>query len=127
MAYVNYVREHMTFIEYAADERLSANERLLWYALIHLMNRRANGSDWPEDFISIPNSRILVLVPFGEDTLIDVRNRLAQRGLIDYQKGERNKRAPLYRMHYFHAEPSTGYQQILGCFLKSCNLFVNWI
>ena len=111
MAYVNYVKECITFMEFASDERLSASEQSLWHTLFHLMNQRANGSDWPEGFISIPNARVLLYMNVKEDTLIDARNKLKQRGLIDYIKGDRNKRAPQYRMHYFHAELSTGYAQ----------------
>ena len=111
MAYVNYVKECIAFMEYAADERISASEQSLWHTLFHLMNQRANGSDWPEDFISIPNARVLLYMNVEEDTMSGARNRLVQRGLIEYKKGERNKRSPQYKMHYFHAELSTGYAQ----------------
>ena len=114
MCYVNYVRENIAFMEYASDERLSASEQLLWHALIHLMNQRANGSDWPEGFVSIPNARILFYAPFGEDTLTNARNRLKQRGLIDYIPGKKNKQAPQYKMTYFCAELSTGNEQNVG-------------
>lgn len=114
MCYVNYVRENIAFMEYASDERLSASEQLLWHALIHLMNQRANGSDWPEGFVSIPNARILFYAPFGEDTLTNARNRLKQRGLIDYIPGKKNKQAPQYKMTYFGAELSTGNEQNVG-------------
>lgn len=107
MAYVNYVREHMAFIERASDLNLNGNERTLWYALIHIANQRANGSDWPEDFISVPNKRLLALVPFGEKNIPVLRNRLRQAGLIDFRNGERNKRAPEYKILYLTAELST--------------------
>lgn len=116
MCYVNYVRENIAFMEYASDERLSASEQLLWHALIHLMNQRANGSDWPEGFVSIPNARILFYAPFGEDTLTSARNRLKQRGLIDYVPGKKNKQAPQYKMIYFSAELSTDNAQNVGSF-----------
>ena len=118
MCYVNYVRENIAFMEYASDERLSASEQLLWHALIHLMNQRANGSDWPEGFVSIPNARILFYAPFGEDTLTSARNRLKQRGLIDYIPGKKNKQAPQYKMVYFSAELSTCNEQNVGSFTE---------
>ena len=111
MCYVNFVREHMAFIEFASDKNLTGNERTFWYALIHIMNQRANGSDWPEDFISIPNSRLLSYVPFSENKIQEIRNRLKQLGLIDFRKGDRNKRAPEYKMVYFSAVLSTGNEQ----------------
>lgn len=111
MCYVNYVRESMAFMEYASDERISGSERLLWQALFHIMNQRAKGSDWPEGFISIPNARILFYASFGEDTLVAARNKLKQRGLIDFTPGKKNKQAPQYKMNYFSAELSTGNAQ----------------
>lgn len=111
MCYVNYVRESMAFMEYASDERISGSERLLWQALFHIMNQRAKGSDWPEGFISIPNARILFYASFGEDTLVAARNKLKQRGLIDFTPGKKNKQAPQYKMNYFSAELSTGNTQ----------------
>jgi hypothetical protein len=101
MAIVNYIREHTRFIEYASDEKLSSGERLLWYALMHIFNQRAQGSVWPDDFIRISNERLLSLCPMKFDTMAEARNRLKQRGLIDYMNGEKNKRSPAYRMVYF--------------------------
>lgn len=103
MAQINYVREHMAFIEYATDKGLTGNERTFWYALIHLMNRQANGVDWPEGFVSVSNKRLLALVPFGENKIPAIRNRLKQVGLIDFRPGSRNARAPEYQMHYLTA------------------------
>lgn len=111
MAKVNYVRENTAFIEYASDEHVTANERLLWYALFHLMNRRAIGSDWPDEPISISNARLLSLVPFSEDSLAKARNRLVQRGLIRYEPGKKNTASPRYAINYFCAELSTGNAQ----------------
>ena len=107
MCYVNYVRESTAFMRYACDQGLTANERLLWYALFDVMNARAKGSDWPEGLIPIPNKRLLSLVPFGEDSLSTARNKLKQRGLIDYQPGKKNAAPPLYKMVYFAPELST--------------------
>ena len=83
MPIVNYVREHMRFIEYASDEGLSSGERLVWYALMHIINGRAQGSIWPEGFIRIANDRLLALCPMQLGAVIMARNSLKQRGLID--------------------------------------------
>lgn len=116
MAYVNYVRENIAFIEYASDEGVTANERLLWYALFHIMNKRAVGSDWPDELVSISNSRLLSLVPFGEDSLVKARNRLAQRGLIRYEAGKKNTASPKYAINYFCSELSTNHAQSVGAY-----------
>lgn len=101
MPIVNYVREHIRFMEYACDEKLSSSERLLWYALMHIMNQRAQGNVWPDDFIRISNERLLSLCPMKFDTMANARNGLKQRGLIEIEKGEKNKKSPAYRMIYF--------------------------
>lgn len=103
MIQVNYIAEMEAFIVYASHNGLSANERTLWYALFHLANERAKAAGWPDGFIPVSNKILLSLVPFSENTLPGVRNRLAQRGLIEYSKGKRKEANPCYRMRYFRA------------------------
>lgn len=110
MPIVNYVREHVRFIEYASDEHLTASERLVWYALMHVMNQRAQGNIWPDEFIRVSNDRLLSFCPMKFDTMAAARNSLKQRGLIDMIPGEKNKKSPAYRMIYFYpqyARPET--------------------
>ena len=104
MPIVNYIREHRRFIQYASDEKLTANERLLWYALMEIFNQRADGHDWPGDFIRIGNDRVLTLCPMGFDTMAKARNGLKQRGLIDFKPGDKNKANPAYKINYFAPE-----------------------
>lgn len=104
MPIVNYVREHIRFMEYATDEHLSSSERLVWYALMHIMNQRAQGNIWPDEFIRISNDRLLSFCPMKMDTMAAARNRLKQRGLIDFLNGEKNKKSPAYRMIYFYPQ-----------------------
>ena len=104
MPIVNYVREHIRFMEYATDEHLTASERLLWYALMHIMNQRAQGKVWPDEFIRISNDRLLSYCPMKYDTIAAARNSLKQRGLIEYTKGDKNRLSPAYRVNYFYPE-----------------------
>ena len=104
MPIVNYVREHTRFIEYASDEHLTASERLLWYALMHIFNQRAQGNVWPDEFIRISNDRLLTYLPMKFDTMAAARNGLKQRGLIEVSRGEKNKFSPSYRMNYFYPQ-----------------------
>ena len=104
MPIVNYIREHRRFIQYASDEKLTANERLLWYALMEIMNQRADGCVWPGEFIRVSNDRVLTLCPMGFDTMAKARNGLKQRGLIDFRPGNKNKENPAYRINYFEPE-----------------------
>lgn len=91
-------------MEYAADEHLTSSERLLWYALMHIMNQRAQGKVWPDEFIRISNDRLLSYCPMKYDTIASARNSLKQRGLIEFTPGEKNKKSPAYRMIYFYPE-----------------------
>lgn len=104
MPCVNYVKEHIAFIEYAADNNLRANEILVWEALFHVMNQRANGNYWPDGFIRVKNDRLLTYAPIGFDSLARARNSLAQRGLISYKPGKKNSEVPMYELHYLTAE-----------------------
>ena len=104
MPIVNYVREHVRFIEYASDEHLTASERLVWYALMHIMNQRAQGNIWPDEFIRVSNDRLLSFCPMKFDTMAAARNSLKQRGLIEVMPGEKNKKSPAYRMIYFYPQ-----------------------
>ncbi len=104
MPIVNYVREHVRFMEYASDEHLTAGERQLWEALFHILNSRAQGNVWPEGYIRVSNERVLSYTTMGFDTMAKARNRLKQRGLIDYEAGKRNEVSPAYKMNFFYPE-----------------------
>lgn len=108
MPIVNYVKEHIRFMEFATDHHLSSGERLLWYALMHILNQRAEGNRWPDGMVEIANERLLAYCPMKFDTLAAARNNLKQRGLIDYTPGDKRKKAPAYRVNYFDAQDAPG-------------------
>lgn len=100
MPIVNYIREHDWFIEYAADEGLTPNDIALYDALMHIINRKADGNNWPDDFIRIRNDRLLPICRMGFDAMARSRNKLKQKGVIDFLNGDRNKEAPAYKILY---------------------------
>ena len=105
MPIFNYVREHRRFIRYASDHKLTSAERLLWYALVEIMNEQADGNVWADEYIRISNNRLLTLCdPMGIDTLMRARGRLKRRGLIDFIPGRRNRENPAYRINLFYPE-----------------------
>ena len=105
MPIFNYVREYRRFIQYASDHKLTSGERLLWYALVEIMNEQADGNVWTDDYTPISNNRLLTLCdPMGTDTLMRARSRLKQRGLIDFRPGNRNRVNPAYRINLFYPE-----------------------
>jgi hypothetical protein len=103
MPYINYIKENNSFVTFASQNGLSGSERELWHALFYFMNARAQRAVFPEGFISISNKQMLSILSYNEDTLIKARNRLKQRGLIDYRPGVRNTIAPMYQMIYLTA------------------------
>ena len=111
MAKVNYIKECRAFTMLAAEERLSANEVVLWHALFELFNRRAENENWPDGFIQIGNAKLLALTTFGAgdsgcEILRKTREKLQARGLIKYRKGRRSALTPEYCLCYFFAEKS---------------------
>ncbi len=103
---VNPLTEYSRFSAFCRDECLSANEVALWLQLFDFFNRKrkhdTEGNPWfPSVFIPIHNNALLGTVPMRLDAMIAARNRLRQRGLIDYIPGKRNKDAPMYRMNFF--------------------------
>ena len=109
MPIFNYVREHRRFIRYASDNKLTSSERLLWYALIEVINEESESNVWTDEFIRISNGRLLMLCdPMGIDTMVRARNGLKQRGLIEFRPGNKNKENPAYRVKLFYPD---GYTQ----------------
>lgn len=105
MPIFNYVREHRRFIRYASDNKLTSGERILWYALVEIINEESESNQWTDEFIRISNNRVLMYCdPMGEDTMFRARNALKQRGLIDFRPGNRNKENPAYRVNLFYPD-----------------------
>ncbi len=116
MAIVNYVKESKAFIAYASDNKITANEFVLWHALFHIFNQRATSNVWPDGFVPVSNSKLLSFTTFGcgnsaLETLRKSRDRLIQRGLIEYRAGERNKRNPMYRIIFFNTSETADFTQ----------------
>ena len=100
---ISYIKECKAFMRYAADNGLSGPERELWRVLLDLFNERADGNQWPDGFLRLPNKVVLSWLSYGEDTLAKARNRLAQRGLIEFVRGNRREDLPMYRMVWLTA------------------------
>jgi hypothetical protein len=79
---------------------------MLWIALFYCANKRAQYSDeshtyeWPDDFFPVSNSELNSYGQFDKRAIETLRNSLKQRGLIDFIKGEKNKRNPAYKINY---------------------------
>lgn len=106
MSQQNFVEQFRLFMEYARKKSMHARECMLWVSLFYLANEEATYNavtqtyDWPDDFFEVSNGELNSYGRFDKQAIEQLRNRLKQRGLIDFIKGERNAANPMYKIHY---------------------------
>lgn len=106
MSQQNFVEQFRLFMEYARKKSMHARECMLWVSLFYLANEEATYNavtqtyDWPDDFFEVSNGELNSYGRFDKQAIEQLRNRLKQRGLIDFIKGERNSANPMYKIHY---------------------------
>ena len=106
MSQVNFVEQFNLIMEYARENCLQGRECMLWLDLFYFANRSAvyqadsQTYEWPDDFFTVSNSELNSFGQFDKRAIETLRNSLKQRGLIDFVKGEKNKRNPAYRFFY---------------------------
>ena len=83
---MDFIRQLNAFEDYLERNCLPDKEELFWRRIF----RQANVLCWPEWF-QCDNIRLAAKVGVTEKTLIELRNRLKQRGLIDYIQGKKGK------------------------------------
>ncbi len=93
---MNYIELINQFWQTRRRVRLSSAEADLYFCLLQECNLR----DWANPF-ECPNGLICATIGMCESTLIDVRNRLQQKGLIRFEAGSRKAKSPVYRILYF--------------------------
>jgi len=98
--YVNYVREREAFYEWLTFNTLSPTAQSLWNALFTICNAKG----WPEGFVKVPDMLIRSYMHVSNDALLDARNQLKNKGLLEFTKGERRASAAAYKLNFFTAE-----------------------
>lgn len=93
---MNYIELINQFWQTRRKVRLSSAEADLYFCLLQECNLR----DWANPF-ECPNGLICATIGMSESTLIDVRNRLQQKGLIKFEGGCRKSKSPVYHILYF--------------------------
>ena len=96
---MNYIELLNQFWQTRRRVRLSSNEADLYYFLMNESNSRM----WENPF-ECTNILICATIGMSEKTLIDVRNRLVQKGLISVEAGQRKKKSPVYFLLYCKKE-----------------------
>lgn len=116
MSKVNFVSEFNLFMRHARDSSLSLRERMLWIALFYIANDRATFNeqtqeyDWPDGFIQVSNGELNLYCCLDKRAIETLRNGLKQRGLIDFQPGQKNKKNPAYKINYLSV--NVGYKKV---------------
>lgn len=88
MTYIDYMN---LFWKIHQSEEFSSNEVYLYFFLLNECNTRG----WQNPF-EYPNRRIVLATGMSEKTVIEVRNRLQQKGLLRFEAGKRNAKSPVY-------------------------------
>ena len=107
MSQQNFVEQFRLFMEYARKNSMHSRECMLWVSLFYLANEEATYNaetqtyEWPDDFFEVSNGELNSYGKFDKQAIESLRNRLKQRGLIDFIKGNRNSTTPMYKIHYF--------------------------
>ena len=109
MAQINFVAEFGSVIRYCYENNLPVRERMLLIALFYIANSRAipmqdeNANifyEWPDDFFSISNAELNLYAGLEKRAIIEARNSLCQRGIIEVNAGQRRAKVPQYKLRY---------------------------
>lgn len=91
MTYIEYINQ---FWQTQANVEFSPNEAYLYFFLLHECNSRG----WENPF-ECPNRKIVLSIGVSEPTMIDCRNRLQQKGLIQFEAGKKRAKSPVYYLN----------------------------
>ena len=88
---MTYIELINNFWKEYESKAMKPNDVLLYFYLLKECNRNS----WRNPF-ELPTKRISTYLEMTNKTIVDCRNRLIERGLIEVQKGDRNKDCPVY-------------------------------
>ena len=89
---MNYIKEINAFYDWLETNSLSTSEIALWHALMHINNK----SGWAEEF-TVATSVLCIKTGLADRTIRDTRNKLKQKGRIDFRSRKGNQSA-IYKM-----------------------------
>lgn len=93
MTYIDLINDFWQEFE---DEALKPNDALLYLYLLKVCNSKG----WENPF-ELSNKRVRLCLEITDKAIIESRDRLVDRGLIEVIKGERNRVAPTYKLLRF--------------------------
>lgn len=89
---MNFFRELKAFRDWLLINDLTTGAIALWYTLMSI-NNMAGWSEW----FAAPNQTLQQLTNLSKQGLVDARNLLIQKGLIEYKRGK-SRQGGMYRM-----------------------------
>lgn len=90
MTYIDLINDFWQEFE---DEALRPNDALLYLYLLKVCNSKG----WENPF-ELTNKRVRLCLEITDKAIIESRDRLVERGLIEVTKGERNRVPPTYKL-----------------------------
>lgn len=111
MTYIDYINQ---FWKMNRSVEFSPNEVFLYFYLLNECNIRG----WQNPF-EHPNKTIVLATGISEKTVIEVRNRLQQKGLITFESGKKNAKSPVY---YLLDESKTVSKEVSKTVSKTVNI-----
>lgn len=103
---MNYIELINTFWQIRRIRAFSSHEADFYFALMQECNLRG----WENPF-ECPNGLICAITGMSENTLMTVRQRLQDKGLIKFEKGRRRSCAPLYTIFNLNSCGKNGGKQ----------------
>jgi hypothetical protein len=92
---MNYITLINQFWRVRRSKRVTSVEADLYFYLMNVCNEL----NWENPF-EHPNKLIVATIGVTEKTMIEARNRLKQKGLIDFEPGKRKAKSPVYTILY---------------------------
>lgn len=97
---MNFLAEWNRMYDFCMSNRLSKSEILLLHALYMVNNKK----DW-DAWFEADNHQIQRLTGgLSRQSIIEARNKLKQRGRIEFKEGKKNQQAPFYRIITFFSK-----------------------
>lgn len=90
MTYIDLINDFWREFE---NEALRPNDAMLYLYLL----KTCNSKGWENPF-ELSNKRVRLCLEIKDKAIIESRERLIERGLIEVEKGERNRTAPVYKL-----------------------------
>lgn len=100
---VNYIRERNAFYSWLTMNYLSPTAQACWNALFTIYNAQG----WPDGWIEAPDMLLRSYMHVSNDALLDARQQLKNKGLLDFIKGNRRASAAKYRLIWITGSDET--------------------